>query len=144
MTDQSLTLNWSDADLSPEEVAVRAQEEISALKLRIEELEARKAEAIKAAVAKGISDYGGYRFIRRTPSKVIDEGLFADQFGEVMDEYLDWYPTAHPPKVGKTDLQKFLKRKHPDEAEAILDAISVEDGGADPVYALMKKKEASE
>ncbi len=144
MTGETITLNWPSADLPPEEVAVRAQEEIASLKLRIEELEARRAEAIEAAVAKGVSEYGGYRFIKRTPSKVIDEGVLADDYGEVFDAYLEWWPSAHPPKVGRTDLQKFLKRTYPDQADAILDAISTEDKGAVPVYALQKKKEAGE
>ena len=144
MTEGTLTINWPSADLPPEEVAVRAQEEIASLKLRIEELEAKRTEAIQQAVAKGVIEYGGYRFIKRTPSKVIDEGILADDYGAVFDAYLDWWPTTHAPKVTKTDIQKFLKKLYPDQADAILDAISVEDKGADPVYVLQKKKEVSE
>ena len=57
----------------PEEEAVRIQDEIFRLKLRIEELEAQRDEAIAQALANGVKFYGGYRFGKKTPVSTLSE-----------------------------------------------------------------------
>lgn len=97
------------AAFPPQEEAVRIQDEIGRLKLRIEELEARRDEAIAKALAEGVRVYGGYRFSTVKPTSTLSEAKLATQYGEIADGYIAWYKETHAPKLSASELKKYLK-----------------------------------
>lgn len=129
--------------LPPEEEAVRIQDEIVSLKLRIEELEARRDEAIAQALANGIKRYSGYRFAKRSPADTLSEKKLAEKYPDLMDGYIAWYQKAHPAKLSKTDLAKYMELTQNPNPDQVLADIS-EPGKGKPTVTITKMKEAGE
>ena len=127
----------------PEEEAVRIQDEIVSLKLRIEELEARRDEAIKQALDNGIRRYSGYRFGTKNPADILSEKKLAEKYPDLMDGYISWYQQAHPAKLSKTDLAKYMELTRNPNPDQVLADIS-EPGKGKPTVTITKMKEASE
>ena len=131
------------AAFPPEEEAVRFQDEIVSLKLRIEELEARRDEAIEQALANGIKRYSGYRFGTKNPASTLSEKKLAEKYPDLMDGYIAWYQQAHPAKLSKTDLAKYMELTQNPNPDQVLADIS-EPGKGKPTVTITKMKEAGE
>lgn len=129
--------------LPPEEEAVRIQDEIVSLKLRIEELEGRRDEAIKQALANGIRRYSGYRFAEKKPASTLSEKKLAEKYPDLMDGYISWYQQAHPAKLSKTDLARYMELTQNPNPDQVLADIS-EPGKGKATVTITKMKEASE
>ena len=129
--------------LPPEEEAVRIQDEIFKLKLRIEELEARRDEAIAKALENGIKRYSGYRFGTKNPAGTLSEKKLAEKYPDLMDGYIAWFQQAHPAKLTKTDLSKYMELTQNPNPDQVLADIS-EPGKGKPTVTITKQKEASE
>ena len=127
----------------PEEEAVRAQDEIVRLKLRIEELESQRDEAIAKALANGIKVYDGYRFAKKSPAATLSENKLATNYPEVMDGYIEWYQQTHQAKLSKAELKKYLELTENPNPDKVIADISEPGKGASTVT-ITKLKEASE
>lgn len=131
------------AAIPPEEEAVRIQEEITTLKLRIEELEARRDEAIAKALEKGIKRYGGYRFGTKNPASTLSERKLAELYPNLMDQYIDWFKETHPAKLSRPELSKFLASINHVNPDLLLAEIT-EPGKGKPTVTITKQKEVAE
>lgn len=126
--------------LPPEEEAVRLQAQIENLKLRIEELTARRDEALKEAYAKGIRVYGGYKFSAAKPADSLSEAKLSELHPEVMNGYIVWYQQNKEVKLTKTDLKKYLKVSGNTNPDQVLEDITIA-GKGEPTYKMAKEKE---
>ena len=126
-----------------EEEAVRIQEEISSLTHRIEELEARRDEAIAKALENGIKRYGGYRFGTKNPASTLSERKLAELYPDLMDQYIDWFKETHPARLSKPELSKFLESINHVNPDLLLAEIT-EPGKGKPTVTITKQKEAGE
>ena len=127
--------------LPPEEEAVRIQARLDSLKTEIEVLTAQRDEAIKAALKRGVRNYGGFRFGMKAPSATISEKKMAETHPAEFDGYCAWYPTSREIKLTKTDLAKYLKLSgHTNPDQVINDCLEIGTGDGTPT--LTKVKEA--
>ena len=131
------------AAFPPEEEAVRIQEEITTLKLRIEELEARRDEAITMALKTGVRKYGGYRFGTKAPASTLSEKKLAEKYPGVMDGYISWYKETHPAKLSRPELAKYLAFSKHTNPDLVVAEITEPGKGAETVT-ITKVKEADE
>ena len=127
----------------PEEEAVRAQDEIVRLKLRIEELEARRDEAIAKALAAGIKRYAGYRFGEKRPAGTLSEKKLAEQYPEIMDGYIVWYQKTHEAKLSKAELSRYLQTTNNTNPDQVIADIT-EPGKGSVTVTITKLREADE
>lgn len=127
----------------PEDEAVRYQEEIVSLKLRIEELEAKRDEAVAKALANGVKFYGGYRFAEKVPASTLSEKKFATQYPEILDGFIAWYKETHEVKLSKVELSKYLKTVNHENPNKVIADISEPGKGAVTVT-ITKQKEVEE
>lgn len=129
--------------LPPEEEAVRIQDEIFSLKLRIEELEGRRDEAIAKALAAGIKRYAGYRFGVKKPAGTLSEKKLAEQYPEIMDGYIAWYQKTHEAKLSKAELSRYLQTTNNTNPDQVIADIT-EPGKGQSTVTITKMKEADE
>lgn len=127
----------------PEEEARRAQEEIERLKLRIEELEAQRDEAIALALKNGVKFYGGYRFGKKTPASTLSEKKLATAYPDVMDGFIAWYKETHEVKLSRVELSKYLKSIDHENPDKVIADITEPGKGAATVT-ITKQKEVEE
>lgn len=129
--------------LPPEEEAVRIQARLDQLKTEIEVLTAQRDDAIKAALNRGVRNYGGFRFGMKAPSATISEKKMAETHPAEFDGYCAWYPTSREIKLTRTDLAKYLKLSGHTNPDQVL-ADCTEPGTGPKSYTLSRIKEAVE
>ena len=129
--------------LPPEEEAVRIQARLDSLKTEIEVLTAQRDDAVKAALERGVRNYGGYRFGMKAPSATISEKKMAETHPAEFDGYCEWYPKSREVKLTKTDLAKYLKLSGHTNPEQVL-ADCTEPGKGPSTYTLARPKGVTE
>ena len=131
-----------DSALAPEEEVVRAQDEIVRLKLRIEELEAMRDEAIALALKNGIKVYGGYRFAEKKPASSLSDRKLATAYPEVLDGFIKWYHETHEAKLTKVELKRYLEFSGNTNPDKVIADITV-PGKGESTVTITKLKEGS-
>lgn len=126
-----------------EEEAVRLQYEIESLKLRLEELQGKRDEAIALALKNGVRVYSGYRFGEKKPASSLSDRKFAAQYGELMDGYIEWYHKTHEAKLSKTELSAYLKTINHTNPDKVIADIT-EPGKGESTVTITKLKGGDE
>ena len=128
---------------TPEQIAVDCQDQIIRHRLIIEELEARRDEAIAQALANGVKKYAGYRFAERKPADTLSEKKFAEKYPEVMDGYISWFQQTHGVRLSKAELSKYLDTTECTNPDRIIKDIT-EPGKGPNTVSIVKLREADE
>lgn len=128
--------------IPPEEEAVRIQARLDQLKTEIEVLTAQRDDAVKAALKRGVRNYGGFRFGMKAPAATISEKKLAETHPAEFDGYCAWYPTSREIRLTKTDLAKYLKLSgHVNPAQVINDCLELGTGEGAPTLTRIKEAE---
>ena len=128
--------------IPPEEEAVRIQARLDQLKTEIEVLTAQRDDAVKAALKRGVRNYGGFRFGMKAPAATISEKKLAEIHPAEFDGYCAWFPTSREIRLTKTDLAKYLKLSgHVNPAQVIHDCKELGAGEGAPTLTRIKEAE---
>lgn len=130
-------------EVAPEILATQYADEIVRLKLRIEELEARRDEAVEKAFKNGIRQFAGFRFSEVKPSGSISEKRLIEMHPDINDGYVEYCKQNVKVSLTKKGLTEFLKKIGHTNPDSVLADITVAGQGA-PTYKVTAMKEAKE
>lgn len=134
----------SKTEVAPEVTAVECAEEISRLKLRIEELEAKRDEAIEKAYKNGVAIFGGYKFSEVKASGTLSEKKLIELHPDINDGYVEYTKAHAKVKLTKSGLLEYLKEQGHTNPDLVVAEITVAGKGVSYRMTAQKEKEVAE